>query len=203
MPPNLQLPPESAEQQAALHNQTNPFPPSHSGNQAFNPQQPNIPPPLLAQILAQRGAFPFVGNQPFVIPIAQTQQSLRVWQGQYPPPEAVEHYERVLPGAFERIIAMTERLQAAQIEEAREIRVNTKSDSRRGHYLGFCASIFAMLCAVFCTWLGYPWVGGLFLGVPVMSIGNALINSARKEKTSDLMKAAIQSASAPETPPAS
>ena len=35
---------------------------------------------------------------------------VQVWQGQFPPPDAVEKYEAVLPGAFDRIVAMAERL---------------------------------------------------------------------------------------------
>ena len=41
--------------------------------------------------------------------LSQVQQTVQLWQGQYPPPEAIEHYEKVLPGSFDRMIAMAER----------------------------------------------------------------------------------------------
>src|SRR6516164_4459803 len=45
------------------------------------------------------------------------QQSLH-WQGPYPSPDAVERYERVQPGTFDRLIKMAEQLQAAQIQQS-------------------------------------------------------------------------------------
>src|SRR5947208_2283302 len=102
--------------------------------QPNNPGQPPPipqPPPaaavpanvLAAQLLlagAMRGGSigPLGGAVPIVLPVAQTQEVVQIWQGQYPPPESVEHYEKVLPGSFDRMIAMAERLQAAQIDES-------------------------------------------------------------------------------------
>ena len=68
--------------------------------------------------------------------LAQAQQTVQLWQGQYPPPEAIERYEKVLPGAFNRMIAMAEKLQAAQIEEAKRANAYTHSDTKRGRVCG-------------------------------------------------------------------
>src|SRR4051794_39392607 len=66
------------------------------------------------------------------------------WQGPYPPPEAVERYEKVCPGAFDRMIGMAERLQKAQIDQSSEALKNQKDDRCRGHYLGFTTTVLAM-----------------------------------------------------------
>src|SRR5271169_160553 len=80
------------------------------------------------------------------------------WSGPYPPPDAVERYDAVVPGAFDRIIAMAEQLQAAQIDQSRRALDYSHYNGRRGHWLGFVAAILAMGGALFCAWIGSPWV---------------------------------------------
>src|SRR5437870_316078 len=155
-PPTNQPQPEPGQPQPAA----SPQPP------AVQPQPipTAIPPQLLAQLLIG-GLRPGLGvggpiavPVPGIVPIAQTQQTVQLWQGQYPPPDAVEHYERVLPGSFDRMIAMAERLQAAQIEESKRVNHYAHLDSRRGHWLGFSATGLAMLAALVALAFSYPWV---------------------------------------------
>jgi uncharacterized membrane protein len=107
--------------------------------------------------------------------VSQTQQTVQLWQGQYPPPEAIEHYEKVLPGSFDRMIAMAERLQAAQIDESRRAHDHTHADNRRGQWLGFSAAVSAMLCALAALALNNPWVAAAFISVPVMGVAKVLV----------------------------
>lgn len=74
---------------------------------------------MLAQILAQgfQHAQPVSGAIPQMFPVqigishpAILQQS---WVGPYPPPEAVERYEKAMPGFFNRVVSMAERIEAA------------------------------------------------------------------------------------------
>ena len=199
-----------------------PPPPPPEGAQPGRPQPtsqprpPQIPSQAWAQFLAAGGVRPSglgIGLEvgppmPVFLPVggqlAQAQQTLQLWQGQYPPPEAIEHYEKVLPGAFDRMIAMAERLQAAQIDKSRRVHDYTFSDNRRGKWLGFSAAIIAMFCALGALAFNSPWVAAVFLSVPVMGVANALIESARKSSPADLLAAAtnqpsenIPSAAAP------
>ncbi len=57
---------------------------------------------------------------------------LHVWEGQFPPPEAIERYERILPGAFDRIIAMAEASQQAQSADTKRAHDYAQADTRRG-----------------------------------------------------------------------
>jgi hypothetical protein len=77
-----------------------------------------IPAALLAQLLAGPVPLPY-GTAPPGTPLAlpggmpvllgqQAQISTQIWQGQFPSPASVEHYENVLPGSFDRIIKMAE-----------------------------------------------------------------------------------------------
>jgi uncharacterized membrane protein len=130
--------------------------------------------------------------------LSQVQQTVQLWQGQYPPPEAIEHYEKVLPGSFDRMIAMAERLQAAQIEESRRAHDYTHSDNQRGHWLGFSAAVIAIAALAF----NDPWVAVAFISVPVMGVARALIESARKSSPAELLATAAASQPSQQTPSA-
>ena len=106
-------------------------------------------------------------------------QQVQVWQGQFPPPDAVERYEQVLPGAFDRIMTMAERQQEASIAGSAEARRYLREDSRRGHWLGWLVTVVALVCALVCAILGQPWVAGMLVAVPVMGVAKALVDSAR------------------------
>ena len=175
----------------------------------------------LAQLLAlQRAGQPYaplplfgitgpVGSVagPAGTPVQHTQQ-LQVWQGQFPPPDAVQKYEAVLPGSFDRIIRMAERLQEAQIDETKRAQDYTRDDARRGHWLGFGATIAAILAAVVCAAIaavthvpGLLWVAGALVGVPVMAVAKSLVETARVPSPTDLLRAVEQPAQSTTSPP--
>jgi uncharacterized membrane protein len=135
--------------------------------------------------------FPYPGAAP--LGIAALVQQIQMWQGPYPPPDAVRQYEEILPGAFDRMIAMAEQAQAAQIEANNHAQNYLRDDTKRGHWLGFAATCTAMIGAVVCAWIGQSWVAALFLGVPVMAVAKALVDGARAQKT--------QVVAAPPAPP--
>jgi uncharacterized membrane protein len=102
------------------------------------------------------------------------------WQGPYPPPEAVERYEKAMPGFFNRIVSMAERMEAAQIEQSALALTIQRDATRRGQLLRFVVAVIALFLAVFCAVIGQAWLGAVFLAVPVMGVATSLVNSARK-----------------------
>ena len=122
------------------------------------------------------------------------------WAGTYPPPEAVERYERVLRGSFNRMVTMAEQLQAQQISQAYFVLRNTQRDNRRAHWLGFLTTILAMVCALGCLFLDYPWVALAFVSIPVVAAANALVESAKAPTTTEL-KAAKKAVAQSRVPP--
>ena len=80
--------------------------------------------------------YPTIGimTPQIMVPVqtVQAQQTLQVWQGPYPPPEAIERYEKILPGTFNRILTMAENLQQAQIDQSRNAIHFARQDTRRG-----------------------------------------------------------------------
>lgn len=136
-------------------------------------------------IIVQSG-LPYVGGPIFGapadmlrIPAVLAQQTVQSWQGPYPSPEAIEKYERVLPGAFDRILSMAERHQAAQIEDTSRAQEYLRNDMRRVHWLGAGVAFLSIVGAVACTIYGSPVVAVALVGVPVLSVAKALIDSVR------------------------
>ena len=161
-----------------------------------------IPPQVLAALAMRQVALGGVG-MPMMIPMGAVaqQQQVQVWQGQFPPPEAIERYEKTLPGTFNRMVTMAEQLQAAQIEDSRRAMELARKDTKRGHYLGFFVAIAAIASALGCVALGQPWVAALLVSVPVMAVAQALVASSRSETPSQVIQAAAN-LPVPTPPPA-
>jgi hypothetical protein len=140
--------------------------------------------------------FPFPPGGMAGVMAQQVQLQLQQWQSPYPPPQHVREYEAILPGTLDRIVKMVEAGQQAQIDTVATAQAHTHADSRRGNYLGFATTVIAMGCAVWCAKLGQPWVAGLLLSVPVMSVAKALIEGTRRGRPT-------AAAPAPQTSPSS
>lgn len=83
------------------------------------------------------------------------------WQGHYPPPDAAERFERLAPGAFDRMLPMAERAQAeraqaAQLASLADVNRNIREDARRGALLGTAVTLASMLGAGVCAYIGQP-----------------------------------------------
>lgn len=112
--------------------------------------------------------------------VVTVQQVEMMWQGQFPPPDAIERYEATLPGTFNRLIAMAEKRMDAEIEGSRHHRTTRANDTRRGHYLGAIVTFGAVIGAGLCAYIHQPWVAVTFLAVPVMSVAHRLIGDHRQ-----------------------
>jgi uncharacterized membrane protein len=202
-------------------------PPSHppeqkpdppSGDTPVPPQGTPIDPTVvqpgaaipLTQLIAR--GLPYAGGpfpgQVFIPTIGQPQVQLQLWQGQFPPPEAMERYEKILPGSFDRMIKMAEKLQDAQITQTTNAQNYTRIDARRGHWLGFSTTVLALLGAIGCGITGAAWgalglyaLAALMVGVPVMAVAKALVESVRSPSPSDIIKAVGAEQKAPQVPP--
>jgi uncharacterized membrane protein len=139
------------------------------------PQDPNTP----SNLPNPGDSKPNPQSVPFLLHAAQAIQQ-QLWQGPYPPPEAVERYDKVHPGAFARILTMAENMQAAQIEQSKIALQNAHSDIRRAHWLGFCVGALALIGAVVIGLWGNVWLAAAFLAVPVMGLAKALVESTRQ-----------------------
>lgn len=133
--------------------------------------------------------------------VALRVQQTEVWQGQFPPPDAIERYEKVSSGSFDRLITMAEKQQDASIEGNREARRNLRADTQRGHYLGALIAVLAIAGAVYCAVIGQPWVAAALVGVPVLAVARALVESSRAKPLAIQAKVAAEEISPTPQPP--
>lgn len=159
-------------------NESNPAsstPPDSNSGQVQSSAQPLPTQPILVNPVPG-GSFTFPPGQAGMM-LGLSQQS---WQGPYPPPDAAERFEVLHPGAFARILTMAETEQTARIASVNAAQGYMRNDVARGHWLGFSVSISALVAAVACAVLGYPWVGACCVGVPVLAVAQALVQTARR-----------------------
>jgi uncharacterized membrane protein len=91
--------------------------------------------------------------------------------GPLPAPADLEHYERVYPGAAERIFAMAEREQAHRQERERHVDAVNSASAKRGQWLGAVIVLLAMSGAVAIGLLHGPWqIAAALVGVPLLSV---------------------------------
>jgi uncharacterized membrane protein len=152
------------------------------------PKPPDKPPteatPAESPDLGSAGGVPIPGHFPYPPgtpggTVVGVQQAVQIWQSPYPPPEAIERYEKICPGTFDRMLGMAERLQAAQIKQTETSNQFIQNDTRRGQWLGFAVAMAALIAAIVVVLIGNPWVASLCLSVPVMAIAKALIDSVK------------------------
>lgn len=127
-------------------------------------------------------------------------QQQHAWNAPVPPPEAAERFEKICPGSFNRMLRMAEKEQDNQIDlSQKQLAIAKKTgeeqvvlatraqdylatDTKRGHYLGALISILAMVGAGVAAIFHMTALGIAFLGVPVMTVAMAFINSHKENK---------------------
>lgn len=115
-----------------------------------------------------------------------------VYKGPLPPPAMLADYEAALPGAAERILAMAERRQAAEIDldhAAIAAAQADQSNARLGLHYGAMVSLSMILAAVTCVVVGAAYdaepafyVAGIFAGAGFFGIVRELIRGRRSER---------------------
>ena len=107
--------------------------------------------------------------------VAHQQFIASTYSGPLPPAEAFEHYERVCPGAADRIIAMAEQ-QASHRQELEKRREATISrNSQIGIVSALLLAIFILVGGVICVILGHDWAGGVIVSLDLVSLCAVLV----------------------------
>lgn len=107
------------------------------------------------------------------------------WNAPFPPPDAIERYEKVQAGTWDRLLKMAEQAQAAQIEAEKRAQTLARGTSWGGLFLGCATTLVAMWLAYRCVVLDHPAIAAVFLSVPVMSVAKALIEARKRREKKD------------------
>lgn len=107
------------------------------------------------------------------------------WTGPLPPPAALEHFDRIIPGGASRILEMAEREQSHRIKLENSMLASETSDTRRGQWFGAGVAFAALIGAVLTVLYGaHPSVSIALVSVPVLGIVKALVDG-RSSKRQD------------------
>jgi len=104
------------------------------------------------------------------------------FSGPLPPPEILSGYDKVLPGAAERILKMAEDQASHRRELERQIVQSDLSRSRLGLLCGLAVSALAIICGTWAAVNGQPWAGAAIGGATVATLIYAFNNSSASRK---------------------
>ena len=119
-----------------------------------------------------------------------------VYQGPVPHPDLLQRYDKIVPGAAERLIALAEKEQAHRhsldlAEQRSNERLITISEleskdnlgsAKKGQFWGIAITVACILFALATALLDKPWqVSVAFLAVPTASLVNALTKSSKND----------------------
>lgn len=97
------------------------------------------------------------------------------YSGPLPHPEHLEHFDRVLPGAADRILTMAEREQSHRHTwEQRELRSSILTE-RMGLFGGVLVAIGLIVGAVVCAVYGQTVIGGALVAASAVSMVPSII----------------------------
>lgn len=134
---------------------------------------------------------PTIQTKSDVALVTASSQSL-VYSGPLPPASEMDKYEKICPGAADRILKMAEQ-QAKHRQNIEAIAVKTSSErSLLGVKYAFCIAIAAFILSGVCFCLGQITAGGIIFGSTLVSIVGAFIygtNSDKEERKEKFEKA--------------
>lgn len=100
------------------------------------------------------------------------------WSGPLPSPQALEHFNAIIPNGADRIVAMVEREQAERLSQESIALRAAVSDKRRGQWLGAAIGFASIAGAVFTAYIGAPAaVSVALVGLPIAGIVQAIVGS--------------------------
>lgn len=85
--------------------------------------------------------------------ILQTVQTT-LYSGPIPPPDAFADYDKVLPGAADRIMTMAENQSRHRQKMEQEVVFSQIRDNKRGHWFGFIVALICIIGGFILIYLG-------------------------------------------------
>lgn len=115
----------------------------------------------------------------------------QAFSGPLPPPAVMEAYERICPGAAERIMSLAEREQGHRhqtedrlVEAKVADRHLQRREFRLGQIFGFVIGMTGLTASVYLSTHGAPGVGGTIGTTVVVSLVTAFLYGSREQRRS-------------------
>ena len=152
---------------------------SGAGDGGADPPKTNLPVPLRKEIegLLEEAEVPAEKRESAVEKFGAIVLQAESYRGPLPHPKHVAQFEKILPGAAERIFSMAEREQAHHHACENNVIKAQSSYGTRGQYMGATLIVLPLVAAFYCAVTGLSWtIVGLFLAPPVITAAIAFVN---------------------------
>lgn len=108
--------------------------------------------------------------------------------GPLPAPEALLEYDRIVPGAAERILHMAEKQQSHRHEQEKLDLNEGVKYARRGQWMAFTITTAAFVVGTYLAFTGHPTVasilfGGVLVGIVVAFLGSRKTSKEEEERS--------------------
>lgn len=100
------------------------------------------------------------------------------YSGPIPPPAAMEQYERIVPGAANRILAMAEREQEAR----HEFMASERRLRHRGQWIGALLVLLLIGASVYFAYVGLAVLAGTVMGVTLLGVATIFVLGKKGEQ---------------------
>lgn len=118
---------------------------------------------------------------------------LSIHSGPLPAPEVLEHYERILPGAAERILAMAEAQSSHRMGLEKQTVKTRNANSRVGMWMAYTLSAGTIAAGIALTMMGRDVAGLTTLITAIASlVGMFIYNQHTGAKERDAKRAAME-----------
>ena len=115
------------------------------------------------------------------------------WTGPIPPPDALERYESILPGAADRILSMSE----GQIEHRIQLEKKVVGGDSVRSYLGIVSALIISLAivaaSIYLISKGHSWEGVSLIGIDLVGLAFVFIYGTRERRAERERKAEMMS----------
>lgn len=118
--------------------------------------------------------------------VVQTQSI--AFSGPIPPPAHLEQYERILPGAAERILKMAEEQSAHRRSLETKVIDSGVISSNRGLWFGFIIGLAGFSIVGYSAYLGYEALAGIIAALDLGSLVGVFVYGSRQRKQERLEK---------------
>ena len=115
----------------------------------------------------------------------QTQMTVsatEVWSGPIPPPEALQKYEELVPGAANRILEMAEGQTAHRLQIEKTVIRGDSWRSLLGLIFGFILSVTGLLGGIYIIDNGHDWAGGVLVGLDLVGLAGCFVYGSRSRR---------------------
>lgn len=101
------------------------------------------------------------------------------WEGPLPPPQVLQAYESIVPGAADRILRMAEAQSESRLQTERTI---VNGDSKRaylGILAGFILSMVVIGGGIYLIATGHDWAGASLIGLNLVGLAGVFVYGSK------------------------